>query len=200
MLVKISISQHAGKIVTMQPSMLTCLNCNCFLWRISARKFIPMPSATEIEMFLNNHEMLAYLIIIAWTFLEGETIVIIAGIAAQDFQPNPYLVMAAAFAGSLLGDQTWFFIGRLKGKAIIAKRPFWQTKADKVYRIFERHHTLLILGFRFLYGLRNITPFVLGMSEVRTKRFIMLNVIGAAVWAATFTWGGFALGMALETW
>lgn len=157
-----------------------------------------LPSYEVIEKFLDAHIVLAYFIIVAWTFLEGETIVIIAGMAAQDWSPNPILIMLAAFVGSLLGDQTWFFFGRLKGKAIIAKRPFWQDKADRIHRMLERHHTWLILGFRFLYGLRNITPLVLGMSEVSTKRFVLLNITGAAIWAAAFTWGGFFLGMAAE--
>ena len=166
---------------------------NFFHWLRSA-----LPSPQSIEDFLDAHYVLAYFIIVVWTFLEGETIVIIAGMAAQDWSPNPILVMVAAFVGSLLGDQTWFFFGRLKGKAIIAKHPFWQDKVDRVHRMLERHHTWLILGFRFLYGLRNITPIVIGMSQVTTKRFVLLNIAGAAMWAAMFTWGGFFLGMAAE--
>jgi membrane protein DedA with SNARE-associated domain len=144
----------------------------------------------------NNY--LACLILFVGTFLEGETILIIAGIAAQDGTPNIILVILAAFAGSLSGDQTWFFVGRCKGKAFLARRPAWQQRADKVFRILERHHVLLLLGFRFLYGLRNVTPFALGMSEVRTFRFILLNTIGAAIWALSFGMAGYLLGAAIE--
>jgi len=38
--------------------------------------------------FLDQHVLLAYLIIIVCTFPEGETIVIIAGLAAQDWTPR----------------------------------------------------------------------------------------------------------------
>lgn len=158
-----------------------------------------LPSPQDLEHFLDAHYVLAYFIILVWTFLEGETIVVIAGIAAQGWNPNPILVMLAAFAGSLLGDQTWFFIGRLKGKSVIAKRPFWQDKVTRIHRMLERYNTWLILGFRFLYGMRTITPLVIGMSEVTTKRFVLLNVIGAAVWAAVFTWGGYFFGYVIES-
>ena len=154
----------------------------------------------SLSNLLDKHEYLAYLILFVWTFIEGETIVIIAGFAAIDNHPNPYLVMLSAFAGSLAGDQTWFFVGRYKGNAFLAKRPAWRQRADRVLTILHRHHTLLILGFRFLYGLRNVTPFALGTSEVKTSRFIILNVIGAAVWAVTFTMLGYFFGKAAEDW
>ncbi|MCY2924380.1 MAG: DedA family protein [Planctomycetota bacterium] len=158
----------------------------------------------DISAFMQNLKNLVdsagvwpYVILLAWTFLEGETIVIIAGIAAKDGTPNLWLVILAAFAGSLASDQLMFFLGRYKGKAFIAKRPAWQKRSQKVLDILHRHQTALILGFRFLYGLRNVTPLAIGMSKVSTRRFVILNVTGAAVWACTFAWGGCLLGRAM---
>lgn len=149
---------------------------------------------------IREHAALAYLIIIVWTFLEGETIVIVCGyLAAQEGGPSIVLVILSALIGGMAGDQTWFFVGRLKGKAFIARRPMLQRQADKVHRMLEKWHTLLILGFRFLYGLRNATPFVLGMGEVKTSRFVVLNAIGAVIWAISFGLAGYFLGEAVET-
>jgi membrane protein DedA with SNARE-associated domain len=47
-------------------------------------------------------------------------------------------------------------------------------------------------------GLRSVTPFVIGMSDVRTALFVFLNVLGAAVWAVTVGTAGFVFGDALE--
>lgn len=140
-----------------------------------------------------NSNWLAPLIVLVWTFIEGETIVIFMGYWAQDGRPNVLLIMLAAFLGSLAGDQTWFFVGRYRGRSFIATRPFWKAKAERVYNLLHRHSNWLIVGFRFLYGLRNITPFALGMSPVSTKKFVALNVIGAAVWSVTFTMVGYGL-------
>ncbi len=148
----------------------------------------------NISIFLNEHVMMAYLVILVWTFFEGETIVIIAGAAAVDWSPNPVGIILAAVIGSMCGDNLAFLIGRYKGKGIIAKRPFWQAKAQKVYDLLHRHHTWLLMGFRFLYGLRNITPFAIGMTEIPARRFFVLNFCGAVLWANAFTWGGFFLG------
>ena len=132
------------------------------------------------------------------TFFEGETILVIGGFAAHRGYLSLPLVILAAFIGTLAGDQLYFFIGRKKGNAFLDKRPSWKPHMEKVHILLERYQALLILGFRFLYGLRTVTPFVLGMSRVKTANFIMLNVVGALVWAALFGTGGYLFGAALE--
>jgi membrane protein DedA with SNARE-associated domain len=153
----------------------------------------------DISHILEDHLYWAYIVLLVWTFLEGETIVVIAGVAARDGHLWLPFIILCAFCGSLCSDQVVFFLGRHKGKAFVANRPRWQARAERVYRLLERHQTWLVLGFRFLYGLRNITPFVIGMSKVPTRRFIVLNVIGAGAWAVTFACGGYLFGAAMET-
>ena len=54
-----------------------------------------------------------------------------------------------------------------------------------------------MLLFRFIYGFRTITPFLLGSAGVRTVKFICCNFIGAAIWAVTFGMLGYLLGDAV---
>jgi len=56
----------------------------------------------------------------------------------------------------------------------------------------------MILSFRFLYGLRTVAPFVIGMSPVSVKKFILLNAAGALVWAVAVASDGYFFGRALE--
>lgn len=143
-------------------------------------------------------EAYGYWAILVGTFLEGETILLLAGFAAQIGYLDLPWVMAAAFAGSFSGDQLYFFLGRRYGNRIIAKRLSWQANADRVYRILERHQNILILTFRFYYGLRNVTPFVIGASRVERVRFVVLNAIGAVVWAVTLAYAGYLFGEAVQ--
>jgi membrane protein DedA with SNARE-associated domain len=53
------------------------------------------------------------------------------------------------------------------------------------------------LGFRFVYGLRIVTPVVLGMSRVPTAHFIVLNLVGAAVWSVAVGLLGYFFGAVL---
>jgi membrane protein DedA with SNARE-associated domain len=56
----------------------------------------------------------------------------------------------------------------------------------------------VILGFRFVYGLRNMTPLVIGAMGFDPKRYFLLNAITAVVWATVIAGLGFAFGEAIE--
>ena len=149
------------------------------------------------ETLLELVQQYGYLAILIGTFLEGETIVLIAGYLAHEQILSLPLIALCAFLGSCTSDQIMFLIGRSKGKPFLESKPRLKWGAAKVSRILEKHETLLILGFRFLYGLRNVTPVMLGISGVSRKKFIILNIIGAAIWAVSFSWGGYLFGMLL---
>lgn len=143
-------------------------------------------------------EAYGYWAILVGTFLEGETILVLGGFAAHRGYLELHWVMAVAFVGSLCGDQLYFYIGRHFGPAIINRRLSWQMSAEKVYRLIERHQIILILTFRFMYGLRSVTPFAIGASRVPRLRFFILNAIGAFVWAITLGWGGYLFGKTFQ--
>ncbi|MEN9354452.1 MAG: hypothetical protein RL318_1777 [Fibrobacterota bacterium] len=139
-----------------------------------------------------------YWAVLIGTFLEGETILILAGVAAQAGHLELTLVILSAFVGSSCGDQLYYFIGRHQGTALLRRFPRWQRTAAKVARQIQRHQNLIILSFRFFYGVRNVTPFMLGISRIPISRFLPLNLIGAAVWASAFASIGYVLGHAHE--
>ena len=139
-----------------------------------------------------------YLAILIGTFLEGETVLILGGIAAKlGYLKLPWVIVWA-FVGTLFGDQLFFFLGRFRGTSFLARHPSWQQRAQKADDILQRHRILIILGFRFLYGLRVVTPFVIGMSRIPVIEFMILNVIGAVIWAILIGTLGYAFGHGLE--
>jgi membrane protein DedA with SNARE-associated domain len=132
------------------------------------------------------------------TFLEGETILILGGFSAHRGYLELPWVIVCAFFGALLGDQLYFYIGRTKGKDALKKRPQWKTKSEKVFVLLDKHQIWLILGFRFLYGLRTVTPFIIGASNISPSRFLIFNIIGASIWAQVIGISGYLFGRALE--
>jgi membrane protein DedA with SNARE-associated domain len=130
-----------------------------------------------------------YLALVVGTSLEGETVLIVAGFAAHQGYLKLAWVILAAFIGSLTGDQLYFLLGRLKGRPFLQSRPAWQVQAHRVEHLLDSHGTWIMLGFRFMYGLRTITPFVIGTSSISMSRFITLNAAGALAWAiASVAW------------
>lgn len=105
-----------------------------------------------------------YPAIILGTFFEAETILAMAGFAAHQGYLKLEWVILSGFLGTLCGDQLYFYIGRRKGTAFLEKRPYWKSRSQLIFDLLKRHQLLLILGFRFVYGLRTATPFVIGAS------------------------------------
>ncbi|HME43904.1 MAG TPA: DedA family protein [Syntrophorhabdales bacterium] len=137
-----------------------------------------------------------YMALVVGTFFEGETILIAAGFAAHGGYLKLQWVILAAFLGSLAGDQFYFFVGRMKGKTFLHRRPAWETKVARVLQLFDQYRTLVVLGFRFMYGLRTVTPFAFGLSGISTSRFVILNLIGALVWSVVVAFVGYLFGAA----
>ncbi|MDO8454176.1 MAG: DedA family protein [Sulfurimonas sp.] len=139
-----------------------------------------------------------YIAIFIGTFLEGETILVIGGYLAHEGHLKLEWVIVAAFIGTLMGDQLFYFIGRKKGMSILENRPKWKEKSQYIMDLLHKHKVLLILGFRFLYGIRNVTPFLIGASGIPPKVFIPLNFLGALVWAISIGALGYILGNTIE--
>jgi len=145
----------------------------------------------DLQQLISDY---GYLALFVLTFLEGETVLLIAGYLAFQGKLELSLVILTAFLGTFAGDQTFFYLGRWKGIAFLEKRPLWHSKTDKVFDLLHKHQLKVILGFRFLYGVRNVTPFVIGASRIPPLKFFFLNGFGALIWAAAFGYLGYKLG------
>lgn len=139
-----------------------------------------------------------YPLILLLTFLEGETVVIIGGFAVHRDWLSPEGVIAAGFLGSFLGDQLYYALGRRYGPRLLYRFPSWQPTAARAFTLLRRYDVWFILSFRFIYGVRIVSPFVIGMSKVPGPRFLVLNAISALVWAAAFTAIGYIFANTLE--
>ncbi|HSS66887.1 MAG TPA: DedA family protein [Gammaproteobacteria bacterium] len=148
-----------------------------------------------MEEFIRNF---GYAAIFIGTFFEGETVLVVGGFLAHRTYLDLPWVIAAAFFGTLLGDQMYFYLGRVKGVEFLQRRPRWKRKSARVRRLLRRHQTLVVLGFRFLYGVRTVVPFLIGASKVSPLRFLILNVIGALAWASAVGLAGYSLGRTVE--
>lgn len=139
-----------------------------------------------------------YPAIIIGTFLEGETFLVLGGIAAKIGYLKLQWVLISAFTGSFIGDQFYFFLGRYNGPALLRSHPIWQKRAEKTREVLKRHRLPIMFGFRFMIGLRIVTPLVMGISHFPVVEFVLLNALGAALWAVIIGLLGFAFGHGLE--
>lgn len=143
-----------------------------------------------------------YFAIAVGCFFEGEMAVLIGMVAASKGILSPELVWLSATVGTILGDNIWFHIGHRMGRPALARRPRWHAKATRVEALLERYGALIMIGFRFLYAMRSVTPFVLGSLGVAPLRFLFYDIIGTLIWSTVVTVASFyladAIGRALD--
>jgi membrane protein DedA with SNARE-associated domain len=139
-----------------------------------------------------------YLALAVGTLLEGETILIAAGFAAHRGYLDIFAVIGIAALCGFIGDQFFFWLGRRHGAAVLKRWPAVARQSDRVHRLIERYHAPVIIGVRFAYGLRIAGPILIGMSPISAWRFVLLNALGAMLWAILVTGVGWLFGQAAE--
>jgi len=152
----------------------------------------------DINQLIAHNGACFYVIAFVWTFLEGETVIVFAGFAAAQGLIDPFLLLTAAWLGSFSGDQCYFWLGRHFGIHLLDRFPRWRHGVECAMRWLERYDAGFILSFRFIYGVRNVSSFALGLSAVRWDRFLRLNFAAAGLWAACFVAIGYFLGHAFR--
>src|SRR5258708_9694548 len=135
-----------------------------------------------------------YAIAFTWAFFEGETFVLFGGLAAAQGLLDPVLLGISVVFGSFCGDQCWFLLGRHFGPRLLRRYARWRPRVATPLAWLERYDAWFILTFRFIYGIRNISSFAIGLSAVKWRRFTWLNLLGSAIWATSFVGGGYAFG------
>jgi len=126
-------------------------------------------------------------------------VLLLAGFAAYRGLLELHTVIGIATLGSFLGDQLWFLLGRTQGAKLLVRFPKYAAPAARAEELLHKYHTPIILAVRFLYGLRIVLPFTIGMSRVPTLRFQSLNFIGAVFWASSGAAAGYLFGNAVES-
>lgn len=143
-------------------------------------------------------EQYGYAVTFAGTLIEGETVLILSGLAAHRGYLALALVIAIGAVGGMLGDLAYFLLGRRFGDRLLPRFPKFAPAADRVRAMIERHPNATILGVRFMYGLRTVGPAVIGTTRIPLAQFLLLNAAGALCWSACWALAGYLLGTAAE--
>lgn len=131
------------------------------------------------------------------SLLEGETFLIIAGIASSNGLLHMYWLIGLATAGAMVHDVTLFSVSRFGGRRILNKLPKLKSKVEIVTNKVERLDYWLILFFRFGYGIRVIIPIAIGLTRIPMGKFVLFGFLGALIWSTTFIIAGYFFGHAL---
>ena len=152
-------------------------------------------SPLDLHSLVQQYGLIAVLI---GAFLEGETVLLIAGASAHLGLLDLRAVIAVAALGAFLGDNFFFLLGRLCGP-LATERVTWVAAAvPRVDRLLQRWRWGAVIALRFMYGLRMAGPVLVGTGTMPAWEFAAANAIGAMLWAVLIGALGYFGGHALE--
>jgi membrane-associated protein len=129
-------------------------------------------------------------------FLPGDSLLFAAGMFAALDSLNIGVLFFLLWAGSFLGDNTNYWVGRFFGKKIVENRriPLNQKHIDKTQAFFEEHGKKTIVLARFMPIIRTFAPFVAGLGKMEYQKFVLFSFLGGFFWVSLFVFAGYFFG------
>ncbi len=128
------------------------------------------------------------------SLVEGESVILTASSMAYFGYLSLYKVMVVAFSGTVIADQTLYFVGRHYGPNIFERFPRLQKSSQRAFSLLKRFDVGFIIACRFIYGIRVTSAVVIGAAQIPLRRFIPLNILSAVIWTVVSCIGGYMLG------
>src|ERR1700682_2716918 len=129
----------------------------------------------------------------------GETMLITAALYAGHTQRlGIVLVVAAAAAGAIIGDNIGFPIGHWGGYRLVRRYGRYirlhEGRLKLGQYLFLKHGGKVVFFGRFVSILRAYAAFLAGTNRMPWWRFLVFNAAGGVVWASVFGFGAYAVG------
>jgi membrane protein DedA with SNARE-associated domain len=131
--------------------------------------------------------------------LPGETILVVAAVyAATHAGLNIWLIVVAASAGAIIGDNLGYWLGARFGYPLLLRfGPQVGLSEGRIkvgQYLFMRHGGKVVFFGRFVALLRMLAAFLAGVNRMEWPKFLLANALGGVTWAAMFAFGGYMLG------
>ena len=130
--------------------------------------------------------------------IEGEMAAITAGVMAHRHILPPAGAWLVIAGGAFLVDEGFFFLGRRYRDRPFVQRMHAKPAFARAMAFIERYPNAYVFIFRFLYGLRTVSPIAIGLTRIDARRFVLLNALAALIWAGIFVWVGYMFGPAVD--
>jgi membrane protein DedA with SNARE-associated domain len=156
----------------------------------------------NLEPFVREYGAAAVMVILTFESLglplPGESLLILASVLAGRGELSLPLLMLAAWAGAVMGDNIGYLIGRRLGRILIirygTKIGITADRLTQVEAVFGRYGSVTVAFARFVNVLRQLNGVVAGMLKMDWRRFLFFNALGGALWVSAWTLTGFYLG------
>lgn len=130
--------------------------------------------------------------------IPDETLLTLVGYMVYKGELHGPMALAIAFFGSVCGITLSYTLGRTLGHWLIVRYGPWlhitPNRQAKVHAWFEHYGKWTLTFGYYLPGIRHLTAYTAGMTEMSYRHFALFAYCGAFVWASTFILLGYILG------
>jgi membrane protein DedA with SNARE-associated domain len=129
----------------------------------------------------------------------GETTLNAAATLAAHGKLELAPIIVAGALGAIIGDSSLFWLARLYGARFEGQ--INRAKANKgvkqAFDLMDRSPAVLIIGGRYVPGMRFVVNGTMGLSDIAYKRFVVWSVISGILWSTYTTILAYEIGLAL---
>ena len=156
----------------------------------------------HVFQWVAQYGYLAIFLLLCWGIIglpiPDETLLAFSGFLVYSGKLSLPLAYCTALAGSASGITISFWLGRTYGLKLIHRYGRYvhltEERIARAHRFFEgMGHWALTFGY-FVPGVRHVTAFAAGMSDLEPHLFAIFAYAGACLWIATFMGIGYLLG------
>jgi membrane protein DedA with SNARE-associated domain len=145
-------------------------------------------------MITNFVKEWGYVAVFVGAIFEGELVMFTASALAALGYLSIHKIFVVAFVTTVIVDQALFMVGYKAGTDWLVRRfPKIEKARDKVFRLLKKMDVFFILAFRFIYGIRTVSPLIIGSAKIRPLRFITFNILSGFCWAAICCFIGYTV-------
>lgn len=152
-----------------------------------------MHSITTISHFVEMHDFWATILLIIGVVIEGEFILIIAGILAHLGGLSLFEVLFFGYVGSVLKTITWYMLGgwlkkRYPDSSLLL---YIEKKVLAILPRFKQRPFWSIFVSKFIYGINHFTLIFAGYMNINRKIYFKAEYISSVFWVLGLLMLGF---------
>jgi membrane protein DedA with SNARE-associated domain len=150
-----------------------------------------------------------YVLLMAWVFAEqiglplpSLPLLLAAGALAGKGSLNFLVALFTCTLAAVTADSFWYALGRHKGIRVLQYLCKISLEPDSCVRrtegLFSKRGAASLLLAKFVPGFGNVAPPLAGIFQMRFRRFLLFDALGAALWGCAYLGAGYLFSRQIE--
>jgi len=150
-----------------------------------------------MEDTFSNLATYGYIGLFLYSLGGGFVALVGAGVLSFMGKMDLTLSITIAFFANAIGDMMLLYMARYQKSMMMEGLKQHRRKLALAHIMMKKNGSWIILFQKFVYGIKTLIPIAIGLTKYDIKKFAVLNVLSAAVWALVFGFGSYYSGEVL---